>query len=249
MKFIYATVAFALLAVCSSCKKFLDSKPQDFLSPTTYYETEEQLNNALTSVYQTLADLNTYGNNMQSYMALDADEGFFRRTGGVQVNNVVPTDPMIKNVWGTFYKGIERANLLLENINKPKMSDSARNVIKGEALFLRAYFYFVLVSHFGDVPLKLSSTTSPNDPPLARTPAKDVYAQILKDMTTAEQLVTPIDKIGYGGRVSKSAVQGILARVCLYMAGKPINDVSKYNDAKAWAQKVINSGLHDLNPS
>jgi starch-binding outer membrane protein, SusD/RagB family len=249
MKFIYAILAFTLLSFCSSCKKFLDTKPKDFLSPVTYYETGDQLNNALTSVYQTLADLNTYGNSMQGYMGLDADEGFFRRTGGVQVNNVVPSDPMIKNLWGTFYKGIERANLLLENIDKPIMTDSARNVIKGEALFLRSYFYFVLVSHFGDVPLKLTPTSSPNDPPLARTPAKDVYAQILKDMTTAEQLVLPIDKIGYGGRVSKSAVEGILARVCLYMAGNPINDVSKFNDAKLWAQKVMNSGLHDLNPS
>lgn len=249
MKFIYTVFAFVLMSICSSCKKFLDTKPQDFLSPVTYYQTEEQLNNALTAVYQTLADLNTYGNSMQSYMALDADEGFFRRTGGVQVNNVVPTDPMIRNLWATFYRGIERANLLLENIDKPVMSDSARSVIKGETLFLRAYFYFVLVSHFGDVPLKLTATTSPNDPPLARTPAKEVYAQILKDMSAAEQMVLPIDKIGYGGRVSRSAVEGILARVCLYMAGNPINDVSKYGEAKAWAQKVINSGLHDLNPS
>lgn len=232
-----------------SCKKILDTKPQDFLSPVTYYQTEDQLNIALTGVYATLSNLNTYGNSMQAFMGLDADEGYFRRTGGVQVYNVVPSDNLIKNLWGTFYRGINNANMLLENINKPSMDEQKRGVIKGEALFLRAYFYFILVSNFGDVPLKLTSTASPSEPQLARTPAKEVYDQILKDMTEAEALVNPIDKIGFGGRVSKSAVEGVLARVCLYMAGNPINDVSKYNDARAWALKVINSGLHDLNPS
>lgn len=249
MKKIYILLSIFLLLMCGSCKKLLNTTPQDFLSPVTYYQTEDQLNLALDGVYSTLSSLNTYGNSMQSYMGLDADEGYFTRTGGVQVNNVTSADVMIKNVWGTFYNGINRANMLLENIDKPQMSDEKRAVIKGETLFLRAYFYFVLVSNFGDVPLKLTSTTSPSEPPIARTPAKDVYAQILKDMTEAEGLVSPIDKIGFSGRVSQSAVQGILARVCLYMAGAPLNDVAKYNDAKTWAQKVINSKLHDLNPS
>jgi hypothetical protein len=247
-RIIFLSVILALITF-SSCKKILDTKPKDFLSPLTYYQTEEQLNLALTGVYATLSSLSTYGNSMQAFMGLDADEGYFTRTGGVQVYNVVPSDPMITNLWGTFYSGINKANMVLENINKPVMDEQKRGVIKGEALFLRAYFYFILVSNFGDVPLKLTSTTSPGEPPLSRTPAKDVYNQILKDMTEAEGLVNPIDKIGFGGRVSKSAVQGILARVCLYMAGNPINDVSKYNDAKNWASKVINSGLHDLNPS
>jgi hypothetical protein len=128
------------------------------------------------------------------------------------------------------------------------MDEGKRGVIRGEALFLRAYFYLVLVSNWGDVPLKLHSTTSPSEPPMARTPAKEVYEQIIKDMTEAEGLVRPIDELGYGGRVSKSAVEGILARVCLYMAGNPINDASKYAEARKWAKKVMDAGIHDLNP-
>src|SRR5690606_14796747 len=53
--------------------------------------------------------------------------------------------------------------------------------------------------------------------------------------------------IGHSGRVSKSAVQGVLARVCLYMAGYPLMDVDKYHDARYWAAEVMKSS-HALNP-
>src|SRR5699024_4914982 len=44
---------------------------------------------------------------------------------------------------------------------------------------------------------------------------------------------------------------GILARVCLYMAGEPVKDVSKYEEARMWAKKVIDDveANHSLNPS
>jgi len=76
-----------------------------------------------------------------------------------------------------------------------------------------------------------------------------VYAQIINDMTAADSLVNDISTIGFSGRVSKTAVEGILARVCLYMAGQPVNDVSKYNDAIYWSKKVVDSKKHALNPS
>src|SRR5690606_17664528 len=65
-----------------------------------------------------------------------------------------------------------------------------------------------------------------------------------------EGLVADIKTIGHGGRVSKSAVRGVLARVCLHMAGEPVKDISKYQDARKWAKKVIDDSDagHELNP-
>src|SRR5690606_4943192 len=50
-------------------------------------------------------------------------------------------------------------------------------------------------------------------------------------------------------RVSKSAIWGVLARTCLYVAGNPINDVSRYEEARDWAKKVMDTGVHRLNTS
>jgi starch-binding outer membrane protein, SusD/RagB family len=249
-KNIYTPIAFLILLVSfSSCEKFLTANPKDSVTTENYYETEAQLNTALAGVYQVMK--NIYAGNFQGLMGLDADQGFYNRSTqltGMGVNNVVTTEPKISNTWGDLYGGIERANLLLENINKPVMQEKARSVIRGEALFLRAYYYFMLVTHWHDVPLILDATRSVTDINKARTPATEVYNQIIKDMEEAETLVRPASEMTNAGRVNKSAVRGILARVCLQMAGAPLNDVSKYEKAKYWAEKVIDDGFHSLNP-
>lgn len=248
-KFIAITL---LVFVLSSCKKFLDTNPRDTVIPENYYNTEAQLKMSMNGIYNILSSYDLYGSAMIARMGLDAEEGYYRvnvKTAAVTANDIWPTDLIIGAFWKKLYEGINRANALLANINKPVMDENKRKIIKGEALFLRAYFHFSLVSHFGDVPLKLTETTSPEDIYYTRTPAKQVYEQIIADMTEAEGLVPAITAIGYGGKISKSAVQGVLARVCLYMTGKPINDNTKWNDVLFWADKVISSGIHSLNPS
>lgn len=251
MKTKFTAIAL-LIFVLSSCSKFLDTNPKDTILPENYYNTEAQLNMSLAGVYNTLTSYDVYGSAMIARMGLDANEGYYRvniTTAGVSNNDIWPTDLVISAFWKTLYEGINKANALLANINKPVMDESKRSIIRGQALFLRAYFHFLLVSNFGDVPLKLTETTSPEAIYYTRTPAKQVYEQIIADMTEAEGLVPVITAIGYGGKISKSAVQGILARVCLYMTGKPINDTTKWNDVLFWTNKVIASGIHSLNPS
>lgn len=256
MKRIILIFAISLFTVITSCKKLLDTAPVDTLSPQNYYDTEVQLNSALAGVYDILGSKTTYGDQMLGSMGLDGDEGYFARntiTGDVRVYQTSASDPFCAANWRTWYDGINRANMLLDNINKPSMDETARNVIKGEALFLRAYYHFMLVSNWGDVPLMLKPVNSASQTNTPRTPAKEVYQQIIKDMTEAEGLVKPIDALAYSGRISKSAVRGILARVCLYMAGNPVNDHSQYAEAKKWALKVMDPSIggfqHSLNPS
>ncbi|RZL13115.1 MAG: RagB/SusD family nutrient uptake outer membrane protein, partial [Hymenobacter sp.] len=81
---------------------------------------------------------------------------------------------------------------------------------------------------------------------IARTPAADVYVQIIKDMTAAEAVLKNNTDWGNTGRISKTAAAGILARVCLHAAGR-LGDQPKYAEARTWALKVMNSGLHALN--
>ena len=193
----------------------------------------------------------------QCCTGIEADEGFCNRTSpssGPQVYNFEAGHSDVYGFWSSLYVGINRANTLLyylENHQVEGLSQSQFNRIKGEALFLRGYYYFMLVQTFGGVPLILEPTTDPEKIDVPRSTDKEIYEQILKDMTEAEAMVSDIKTIGYGGRVSKSAVRGILARVCLYMAGEPLKDTSKYAEARAWALKVIEDkeSNHSLNPS
>ncbi|NGM63307.1 RagB/SusD family nutrient uptake outer membrane protein [Sphingobacterium sp. SGG-5] len=232
------------------CDKFLDTKPSDFFEPDQYYETAEQLERALAGVYDPLGASELYSYMMSSYFGTEADLGYYNRSSaeGPQIYDYTPAHTRIRTTWQKLYDGIARANLLLANADKPEMNNAARNVIIGEAKFLRAYYYFLLVSNWGGVPLVLKPTEGPTNNSIARKTDREIYDFILEEMEDAEKKVLSIQAVGHAGRVTKSAVQGILARVCLYIAGNPLNDVSKYAEARDWAQKVMTAG-HSLNPS
>ncbi|WP_353138113.1 RagB/SusD family nutrient uptake outer membrane protein [Pseudopedobacter sp.] len=241
-----------LFTTLSSCN-MLDVEPKDFLSPEQYYNTEEELKTALTGVYSTFVKGGTFLNNL-GRMGLDADEVYnYREQNSVADYLTSPNDSKILNFWRDYYAGITRANMLLKNIDKATTVDKAkRDIIKGEALFLRGFFYFMLVQNFGDVPLILQpiETSGMDEIQTPRTPAKQVYDQIISDMTQASELVEDISKVGNGSRVNKSAVYGMLARVCLYMAGNPINEGRPmYEEARKWAKKVMDNPVHKLNNS
>ena len=232
-----------------SCKKFLDTKPTDSITPDTYYKTQTDLDRALAAVYDRLGDRRTYGSGLYGFLSF-SDEFFLKgQTTGYMANIIDPSMLELNRCWEALYAGIERANMLLDYVDGAEVSDSAKNEVKGQALFLRGFYYFVLVDNFGAVPLKLTSTRSPLETPLPRTPVAQVYAQIVKDLQQAEGLVKDISFYGYSGRVTKTAVQAMLARIYLTMAGYPLRDESKYGDANAYAKKVIESNTHSLNPS
>jgi len=234
----------------SSCKKFLDLKPIDSLAPANYFNTEADINAALTGVYDPLGKTATYGRSL--YFEMDvADDAFIALSSWTQdigLYNYNPSDTKLTDAWTTLYNGINRANMLLENIDKATMDPAKKEAARGEALFLRAYYQFVLTSNWGNVPLRLASTKSPSDTHFPNSPYKTNYEQIVKDMETAAELVNPISKYNHAGRVTKSVVWGLLARVNLKMAGAPLRDVSRYAEVIKWAEKVKTAG-HSLNPS
>jgi hypothetical protein len=250
MRIIHSSLfaAFVLL-VLGSCNKFLDTKPTDSITPDNYYKTQSDLDRALAAVYDRLGDRRVYGQALFGYLAF-TDEFYLKGQNTGYMSNTIDASMLeLNRCWESIYMGIERANMLLDYVDAAEVPDSSKNVVKGQALFLRAFYYFILVDNFGAVPLKLTSTKSPVEPALSRTPVAEVYAQIIKDMKAAEGLVKDITSYGYNERITKTAVQGMLARVYLTMAGYPLRDEAKYADARSYAEKVMQSNLHALNPS
>ncbi len=233
----------------SSCDDFLDKEP-DFLSPDHYYKTSEQVESALNGVYNRLIDPNgrMYSKALYSYFAI-SDEAFYKN---ISINNirVMQFDAGsldIGRFWEALYEGVSRANYLLAYTDESALDTPEKAAMKGEALFLRGYYYFLLTSYFGEVPLKLTPTESPNEKPQGKASLEAIYTQIVKDMRDAEKLVLDIDQLGTNERVSKTAVQAVLARVYLKMAGAPLNDEARYADALTYANLVVSSAKHELN--
>ena len=246
-----------LLSLCilflASCS-LLDTEPQDFVTPSNYYNNETEMNTALNGVYATLANTTLYGGNLLGRMGLSADIGYESYSsdyGSVGDYDVSPADAKILTFWRDLYDGIGRANMLIKYIDKPQLDEATRNNIYGQALFLRAYYHFLLVVRFHNIPLILSVPEDGNRESV-QTPqssTRDVYLQIIKDMEEAAPLVRTAAELQSPGRVSQSTVYGMLARVALYMAGYPVKEPGMYAKAKEYAQKVIDTGSHAMNAS
>lgn len=248
-RILYSVLVAGMVLTSSSCKKFLDTTPTDFLSPKNFYKTEADINAAVTSIYDVLGKTATYGRNF--YFEMDvADDSFIALSSWTQdvgLYNYNPSDTKLTDAWIALYNGINRANMLLENIGNASMDANKKKVAEGEALFLRAYYHFLLANNWGNVPLKLKATASASEVNFENTPYATVYRQVLSDMEKAADMVNPISAYNHSGRVTQSVVWGMLARVNLKMAGAPMRDASRYAEVVKWAQKVKSAG-HSLNP-
>ncbi|MGV8090437.1 MAG: RagB/SusD family nutrient uptake outer membrane protein [Mangrovibacterium sp.] len=250
------SLLFLLAFTILSCESQLDTVPTDFASSATYYSNEDQLNKGLTAVYDLLGHASLYGEQLLTYMSYTNDEAVFRHPTDIAYSNFsyASSAPKIANLWNALYRGIRNANILLEALDHPNasgVSQSVKDNMRAQALFLRAYYFFMLVDRWGAVPMPLSTVKSASDVNMTPTPVAEAYAQIVSDMTEAEVVLPQASELGANssGRISKNTAQGILARVCLSMAGFPLNDASKYAEALAWCTKVIETGENSLNPS
>jgi hypothetical protein len=254
VKHIALSMFFALGGL-TSCDDYLKTVPSDFLSPVNYYNTEEQLNFARASVYESLNAGALYGTYAAYLLAWDADGGYMNRaslTAGPWNYFYSTADAYLSGLWSNLWGGINRANVVLQNLDKnPEISKDVRDRIRGEVHFLRGYYYFMLVQYFGGVPIKTTPTASVNEVSQERNSVKEVYDLVVSDMEKAETLVPGIKAVGNSGTVNKSAVRGILARVNLTMAGHPLKDESRYAEAKKWAKMVMDDAEagHAMNSS
>lgn len=251
MKFNKILTALAFCLTLGSCD-FLDTVPQDFVAPENFFKNQEEAFMSLTTVYNRLTRQEVYGNIYPLMVVGTDDLGYYDRNTipvGIYNNNYSTSDPDVLNLWKYLYDAINNANFLLENIdNVPDMNPDTKTLYVGEAKFLRAYCYFLLAQCWGDVPYRTASQESAIDVDLAKTPQKEVLENVVAEMEEAEKMVAEIDAVPTG-RINKSAVRGILARVYLKLAGWPVNGGKPmYEKAAFWAKEVNKNSKHRLNP-
>jgi hypothetical protein len=129
-------------------------------------------------------------------------------------------------LWKYDYEGINRINLVMELLltddveTVSGITEARKNQLLGELYFLRSYYYFSLVTNFGDVPLLLRPVKSLDEAFIVAVRAnKDlVWEQIKTDLTLAKDLLpnTKYSSDTEKWRVSKGAVVALLAKTALY---------------------------------
>lgn len=255
-------IAFGL--TLTACNDWLDVQPRSQVEDTELFETEGGYKEALAGVYSSMVSTGTYTKEMTyGFIGILGQEwDFYYATSydDAAAYNYDASTPTgyIRNIWANNYSGIANVNNLLAHIDdNPKLfSAGNHDVIKGEALALRAFLHFDLLRCFG-----VSYAVNPDQPSIPYSTAltyrvfpqlsvHEVAEAVVKDLLAAEALLATSDPIVTGREITESddngyllnrqlhlnyyAVKGLEARVYMWMG--------EYDKALEAANTVIDSG-------
>ena len=229
------------------CSDILEKFPLDKPSQETFYTNANEISSGINACYKFLQEHST--NSYLYPIVLDcmSDNGFPRQVGDAKTIAQGEQDDKngtIREAWRRCYQGIGRCNNMLKVIGEKKdiLTETQINQFRGEALFLRAFYYTRLITYWGDVPLVTEPVTSISEAStITRTPKDQVLTQIMADYTEAANLLpaeysAAVDK----GRATKGTVNAYKARTALYNA--------QWSVAAEAAKTVMESGVYKLYP-
>lgn len=153
--------------------------------------------------------------------------------------------------WEQAYSQIRKTNLILENYVKLPGDQEAIDQLKGQALFLRAYFYAELVNLYGGVPIIKEPQQLGDSLSLSKNTYDECIDFILEDLDNASSLL-PVSWEGSDvGRATKGAALALKSRELLF-AASPLhnssNDLAKWQAAADAAKAVIDLDVYSLYP-
>ncbi|PRX39273.1 RagB/SusD family nutrient uptake outer membrane protein [Salegentibacter salegens] len=223
-----------IVFIFTSCEdSFLDTAPNDALSPSTFWKSKKDLDLALTGCYSGFES----GNSIL-YRDAGSDNAFnnFPWEGWTNIGNgkLSPADP------GASYYNfatINRCNEFLENAdNAVEVPEEDRIIYKAQARFIRAYEYYVLTTNYGDVPLITENFATPEEAKVPRNPQAEIRTFIENELTAVIDILPESYSGSEFGKATKGAAQALLMRNYLYF--------KDYEQALTTAKSITGYSLH-----
>jgi len=246
-------IALVIILVFTTCSKdFLEIKPVDAILAENYYQTEDQIRKALNAAYSPLGNRGMYGWWLSPIRELLSDDVNSLEQGIINHHfyNVTNTDRQLFNrkdgdgLWNSLFMGILRCNLVIIHAPTATIVNPAnRAQMIGEAKFLRAMYYWHLVTFWNQGPVLLENNYNVTD--IITSNRDQIYQAIEKDLTEIIQAeMVPWTYDGSPGkekgRVTMGAVKSLLGKVYLYN--------ERFADASQQFREVIDRNVYGLLP-
>jgi hypothetical protein len=238
-------VLAVVFLLVGSCKKYLAPAAVSSFSTDYVFSNVQNARNAVLGAYQDLEGDNGYGIRISMYFPYDNDEMIAMHQigdndrGDIAHYNANAGNAQLFSPWNQLYQGIERANLCIYYIPRMPLYTSGTSTqvgelkrLYGEALTLRAQYYFELIRNWGDVPAQWVPTENATNLFLGKTDRDTIYNHLLNDLLQAESLVPWRTDVGALGdqvndeRITLGAVMGLRARIALYRGGYSLRPAS-----------------------
>ena len=223
----------------SSCDTdFLDVTPPTEIAADQVWGDGALSESFVTGIYAGLQQ----GGFSEQMLASLTDEAVFTHTGR-NINTVNEGSLSPSNLgwvdatygWSQMYQYIRASNIAISNLSKATFTDETlKSRLKGEAYFMRAYYYQQLVRYYGSVPLITKVYALNEDYSVPRNTFDECVKQIISDADSSALLLD--GKSMAKGRATKAAALALKSRILLYAA----SDLHDMPTAKA-KSAVINA--------
>ena len=151
------------------------------------------------------------------------------------------------NTWN--YEQIRKINILFQKVGTGSIDEETQEILKAQALVLRAWRYFQMVRLYGGVPLILEPQELTDDLYVTRAMTSECIAQMVKDLDDAIAVLPWTWAGDDEGRITKAAAMAFKGRILLYWASpqfNPENDKQRweeaYNANKQAMEELANNG-------
>ena len=242
-----------ILLMVTGCQKVLEENPKSQITPQ-YFTTPGGVLGGISGIYSDMRSLwGTEG--FTNITTAGTDEvlagGSASGVPWWTYNNITTADGATTALWNIAYQDINTANGVLQYGASVSLPDSTKAQYLAQAKFLRAFYYFYLVQTFGDVPLHTTFITNPTTSD-TRTPIKDVYAQIISDLTEASQELPAKPAAPFLGKpATQAAALYFLAKVYLTRGWSTADSTGDFVQAANIASGLITNASQyglGLNP-
>lgn len=248
-KSIKTLLIVALLALAGCDDEFLNVTPNHFLTEGNFYQTEADFDQAVLGVYGSLQDYTLSAhfleegisdNTMYDNLLDQGSLGGSRQYGFLDQFLMTSDATPVREAWDNVYSAIKDCNATLFYLGNATDIDSDYvQQAEAELRFFRAFYHFVAVRYWGDVPLRLDLVTSAEDAfAIERAPIAEVYEAIVQDIEFAIPNLPSVSTGNTIGRVTKGAARMLLAKV--YLTRR------EYGPAQTQLNNIINSNQYTL---
>jgi starch-binding outer membrane protein, SusD/RagB family len=237
----------------TECEKQLELSPLGQLDENTFYQTENDFEAASLSPYSTVLNFYYDQSGLGWYQGvLYPDDDVTAPNNGSNDQedfNWNPNNDQFTYLWEQSYKGIQRANVIIDRLPLAKQfSDAAKKArFEAEAKFLRAYFHFLLAIHFGNPPVSDKAITTVSEARKGNSQPGEIWDLIINDLQYAKANLPADWDAKNKGRVTSGAASGMLGKVYLYRAQWEKNP-SFYSNAITEFNSIVASGKYILLP-
>lgn len=240
---IYSIWFLALGLLTYSCNDALEEELVTDVSAASYYTTEKGLQDAVNATYAFLKPF--YGQEMGFTMTVFGTDTYNNGADGSHKffnfydTDLNPAAAFARDAWQTWYRGINQANGVINRSTDVDMDEAEKTVRLAEVRFLRALYYFNIVTTYGDAHLSLEETEG-IEVEANRTPQSEIYAQaIVPDLEFA--IATLPDSQSDYGRATKPAAEFLLGKVLLTRSYTSFADGNDAARSEALFGSVINN--------